>query len=213
MTKVRSNQYVVIRRNTMFIMRLLAACLAAIALGLLIYVASPAPAPADGMALQAAQNETLAPKAAVIGWMKARSEMPEQVLAAIYDEASRSLNTDIILAICAVESNFNPGIKSPKGALGLMGITSRVWLEELKSRGLVSEKRDLFLIPNNIASGTYVLEKYLARSGSLEQALTDYVGGDTTYAGRILQALGEIYLAKMPLRQSNAGTVQTYAAR
>lgn len=206
MTKVQSNQYLLIRCKTIFMMRLLAVCLAVLSVGLLLYMASALPEPAARAARQADQKEAVAaPRAAVIGWMKARSEMPEQVLVAIYDEAARSVNADLILAICAVESDFNPAVKSPKGALGLMGITSRVWLEELKGRGLVSERRDLFLIPNNIAAGTYVLEKYLARSGSLEQALTDYVGGDSNYAGRILQALGEIYLAKMPLR-NEAGT-------
>ena len=200
MTQVPSNQYLVIRCRTMFMMRLLAVCLTVVSIGLLLYMVSASPAPAAPAVRQADQSVAADPKAAVIGWMKSRSEMPEQVLVAIYDEAARSINADLILAICAVESDFNPSIKSPKGALGLMGITAGVWLQELKGRGLVSEKRDLFLIPNNIAAGTYVLEKYLARSRNLEQALNDYVGGDTDYAGRILQAMGEIYLAKMPPR-------------
>lgn len=48
--------------------------------------------------------------------------MPEQVLSDIYDEAVKYAYSDLILAICAVESNFNPVAKSQKGAIDLMGI-------------------------------------------------------------------------------------------
>jgi soluble lytic murein transglycosylase-like protein len=136
-------------------------------------------------------------KPAVVEWMRHKSEMPDQVLSSIYDAAEKNLNTELILAICMVESNFNPGLKSSKGAIGLMGIMPAVWLEELKANGIVTEKRDLFLIPNNIASGIYVLEKYLATAGNLEKALFAYVGGDSEYVRKILQALGEIYHVKM----------------
>jgi len=136
-------------------------------------------------------------KPAVMKWMRHKSEMPDQVLSSIYDAAEKNLNTELILAICMVESNFNPGLKSSRGAIGLMGIVPAVWLEELKANGIVTEKRDLFLIPNNIASGIYVLEKYLARAGNLEKALFAYVGGDSEYVKKVLQALGEIYHVKM----------------
>jgi soluble lytic murein transglycosylase-like protein len=98
-------------------------------------------------------------KPAVMKWMKQKSEMPEQVLSSIYDSALMHINTELILAVCMVESNFNPGVKSSKGAIGLMGIMPGVWLEELKGSGIVRERRDLFLIPNNIAAGVYVLKK------------------------------------------------------
>ncbi len=136
-------------------------------------------------------------KSAVVEWMRHNSEMPDQVLSNIYDAAEKNLNTELILAICMVESNFNPGLKSSKGAIGLMGIMPAVWLEELKANGIVTGKRDLFLIPNNIASGIYVLEKCLARAGNLEKALFAYVGGDSEYVKKVLQALGEIYHVKM----------------
>lgn len=136
-------------------------------------------------------------KTAVVDWMKLNSEMPEQVLSSIYDAAETNINTELILAVCLVESNFNPGVKSGKGAVGLMGIMPSVWLEELKANGIVKEKRDLFLIPNNIASGIYVLGKYLERTNNLEEALFNYVGGDSDYVKKVLQALGEIYHIKM----------------
>jgi soluble lytic murein transglycosylase-like protein len=150
-------------------------------------------------------------KPAVVEWMRHKSEMPDQVLSSIYDAAEKNINTELILAICMVESNFNPGLKSSKGAVGLMGIMPAVWLEELKVRGIVQERRDLFLIRNNIDSGIYVFEKYLARTGNLEKALFDYVGGDSDYVKKVLQALGEIYLIKMAKahgdKQKNPGAV------
>lgn len=135
-------------------------------------------------------------KPVVIRWMKDKSEMPEQVLSTIYDFAVKNNNPDIIIAISAVESRFNPFTKSKKGALGLMGIMPNVWFEELKAQGLVKEKRDLYAIPVNVASGAYIFERYLSRTNNIEKALFEYVGGDPYYAGKVLQALGEIYLAR-----------------
>lgn len=136
-------------------------------------------------------------KQAVMNWMKDNSEMPEQILSRIYETAVDNPHADLILAICMVESNFNPNAKSGKGAMGLMGIVSSVWLEELKKEGIIHSRRDLYLVSNNIASGVYVLKKYLSKSNDLEQALFDYVGGDDSYVGKVLKALGEIYLVKM----------------
>jgi len=135
-------------------------------------------------------------KPAILQWMRDKSEMPEQVLSAIYDAAVASNNPDIIIAISYVESRFNPFAKSKKGAMGLMGIMPHVWIEELKARGLVKEKRDLYAIQSNVASGAHIFEKYLSKTNNIEQSLLEYVGGDPLYAGRVLQALGEIYLAR-----------------
>jgi len=135
-------------------------------------------------------------KPVILRWMRDKSEMPEQVLSTIYDAAVKSNNPDIIIAIGLVESNFNPVAKSKKGALGLMGIMPNVWFEELRAQGLVKEKRDLYAIPSNLASGAYIFERYLSRTHNIEEALFEYVGGDPYYAGKVLQALGEIYLAR-----------------
>jgi hypothetical protein len=138
-----------------------------------------------------------ATKAAVMKWMKENSDMPDQILSQIYDEASNNTNTDLVLAICRVESSFNPNVRSNKDALGLMGVRPSVWANELKDRGIIRGRRDLYLVPNNLMSGAYVIEKYLARSENLEEALYNYVGGDSEYVRRVLKALGEIYLAKI----------------
>jgi soluble lytic murein transglycosylase-like protein len=116
-------------------------------------------------------------KPSVVKWMKNRSAMPEQVLSRIYDEAARHTHPNLILAICAVESSFNPGVESEKGAVGLMGVLPRIWVDELKGQGVIQDKGDLYLIPNNIASGVYVLKKI--QSIKSRRPLFNYVGGDS----------------------------------
>lgn len=137
-------------------------------------------------------------KTAVIKWMRDRSVAPDDILSKIYDEAARHTHPNLILAICAVESNFNPGVQSAKGAMGLMGILPAVWTDELIKQGILRDKKDLYLISNNIASGIYVLRKYMLKSKNLEDALYAYVGGDRGYADKILRTLGEIHLSGMP---------------
>jgi hypothetical protein len=133
-----------------------------------------------------------ATKPVILHWMKERSVMHEQVLSRIYSAAMNNDNADLVLAICLVESNFNPHAKSEKGAMGLMGIMPDVWLQELKTHGIVRERDDLYAISNNINSGIYVLERYLARTSNLREALSRYAGGDPAYAARVLRKLGEI---------------------
>jgi hypothetical protein len=135
-------------------------------------------------------------KPVILRWMRDKSEMPEQVLSTIYDAAAENNNPDIIIAISLVESRFNPVAKSKKGAMGLMGIMPNIWFEELRAQGLVKEKRDLYAVPSNVASGAYIFERYLSRTNNIEKALFEYVGGDPYYAGKVLQALGEIYLVR-----------------
>jgi soluble lytic murein transglycosylase-like protein len=128
--------------------------------------------------------------------VKGRSEMPEQTLSKIYRVAMNSVNADLVLAICLVESNFNPHVESERGAIGLMGIMPDVWLEELKAKGIVREQDDLYAISNNINSGMYVLGRYLAKTNNLRDALSRYAGGDSAYATRVLRTLEEISRAR-----------------
>ena len=139
----------------------------------------------DGTAHNATKKE-------VLRWMKENSAMTEQVLSKVYNAAAHSSHTDLVLAICLVESNFNPHAESDKGAIGLMGIMPTVWLEELKERGFVSGKEDLYTIPGNIDSGMYVFERYLARTNNLEEALRRYSGGDPRYAKKVLRVLSKL---------------------
>jgi soluble lytic murein transglycosylase-like protein len=145
---------------------------------------------------------------AILQWMKENSDMPDQVLAKIYTAASATGNRDLILAICLVESNFNPHVESDKGAVGLMGIMPGVWVEELKERGIITEKEDLYKISSNISAGAYVLATYLAETNDLRQALIKYVGGASWYATRVLQARNKIELAQHSEEQLALAVIQ-----
>jgi soluble lytic murein transglycosylase-like protein len=133
---------------------------------------------------------------AVLHWMAENSAMSEDVLSDIYGTATGNVHADLVLAVCLVESNYNPRAVSNKGAMGLMGIMPGIWLDELQTRGIVRKKEDLYKIENNIAAGTYVLERYLSRTGNLRKALIRYEGGDPWYATRVLKAMKKISLVR-----------------
>ena len=153
-------------------------------------------------------DEKAAARQSVLDWMGENSAMPDQVLAKIYNAAAGTRNSDLILAICLIESNFNPHAESDKGAIGLMGIMPGVWLEELKAQGIIREKEDLYKISGNIAAGAYVLAKYLSETNDLSQALNRYVGGASWYAERVLQAQRKIGLARRSGQQLALASVR-----
>ena len=135
-------------------------------------------------------------KQAILQLMKENSEMPEQVLTTIYNAAARTGNRDLILAICLVESNFNPQVKSHKGAIGLMGIMPGVWLDELQEKGIIRKKEDLYKISDNITAGAHVLATYVSETADLRKALIRYVGGASWYATKVLKVQRKIELAQ-----------------
>src|SRR5574340_325105 len=146
--------------------------------------------------IQSSRAEKSDASQAVLDWMAENSDMPYQVLAKIYNAAAGTRNRDLILAICLIESNFNPLAESSKGAIGLMGIKPDIWLEELKVQGIIKEREDLYKISGNIAAGAYVLATYLSETNDLGQALNRYVGGASWYAQKVLTAQKKIELAR-----------------
>jgi soluble lytic murein transglycosylase-like protein len=77
---------------------------------------------------------------------------------------------NLILAIMAVESDFNPKITSNMGAVGLMQVMPH-WKRVLGIQG------DLYEIGTNIKYGLQVLGFYQQMYGDLETALTAYNRG------------------------------------
>ena len=149
-----------------------------------------------------------ATKKAILDWMGENSNMPAQVLTKIYNAAASTGNRDLILAICLVESNFNPHVESDKGAIGLMGIMPDIWMKELKEQGIIKEKEDLYGISGNIAAGAYVLASYLSETNDLRQALIRYVGGTSLYATKVLQVKKQISLGQYSEQQPAFASVQ-----
>ena len=111
-------------------------------------------------------------------------------------EAMKTKRPLLILALIQVESDFNPGVVSSKGAIGLTQVMPSVWGKDLIARGIIREPRDLFSIGPSIAAGDYVLGAYLkASKGDIAAALEGYLGGrDGYYLKKILLNLGSLYV-------------------
>ena len=79
---------------------------------------------------------------------------------------------DLVLALIAVESNFNPNAVSPTGALGLTQVMPS-WKASL---GIKQDLRD---VDTSIQTGLHILGAYEQTFGGLELALTAYNRGPT----------------------------------
>ena len=98
------------------------------------------------------------------------------------------LDPILLVAVMAIESNFNPNIQSNMGAQGLMQVLTRVHLDKFVPYG----GPDAAFKPEaNIRVGAYILKSYIAQAGSLQGGLRHYVGGavvgDGGYAGKVLR--------------------------
>ncbi len=116
-----------------------------------------------------------------------RPWVPDQVEATalarwVYIYSQRfDLSPDLILAVIAVESQFDHFAISNVGARGLMQVMP-FWKDKLGSRD-----DNLFAIETNIRYGCAILRMYMDRYGSLTRALAAYNGslGNKGYPARI----------------------------
>ncbi len=106
-------------------------------------------------------------------------------------EVSKEVNLDPILlvAVMAIESNFNPNAQSFAGAQGLMQVMTKVHLDKYAPYG---GPKAAFKPEANIRVGAYILKNYIAMSGSMQRGLRYYVGGpavsaDGGYVGKVLR--------------------------
>lgn len=94
----------------------------------------------------------------------------------------------LILAVVAIESNFNPIAESPMGAQGLMQVMSKVHHARFKSHGGIKEALNPVA---NIKVGSLILKDYVVRGGSMEAGLKSYVGAggfasENAYGSRVM---------------------------
>ncbi|HEX2827213.1 MAG TPA: transglycosylase SLT domain-containing protein [Burkholderiales bacterium] len=94
----------------------------------------------------------------------------------------------LIIAVMAVESRFNPIAESVAGAKGLMQVIPKYHVDKFREFG--GEKYAVFDPETNILVGTRILKDYLAQTGSLNSALTLYVGAsdaaDVPYIEKVM---------------------------
>jgi hypothetical protein len=128
---------------------------------------------------------------------------PEPISALVaeaFDIAPRNrLDPTLILAVMAIESSFNPFAQSSMGAQGLMQVRTKIHTEKYDDYGGDLAAFDPI---SNLRVGVEVLRESIARNGSLEAGLRQYVGAansgeDGGYIAKVLaeqQRLQEVAL-------------------
>jgi soluble lytic murein transglycosylase-like protein len=109
----------------------------------------------------------------------------------------RELDPQLVLAVIAIESRYNPFAESHVGAQGLMQVMTRVHKEKFVD---FADGVDAALNPlANIQVGTQILYDCIKRRGSIRGGLACYVGatgpGDGGYGNKVLAEMRRIALA------------------
>lgn len=110
-----------------------------------------------------------------LAWMRKHSEMDNDTLLRVYNIIKDHPLKNRLIAMGAIESNFNPTAKSPSNARGIWQIIPKWWFDELKEAGIVNEVRDFWNIERNGKSVIYIMNKYTEQYGQ-DKALIKYFG-------------------------------------
>ncbi|CAM5218351.1 Transglycosylase SLT domain-containing protein OS=Castellaniella defragrans OX=75697 GN=HNR28_000744 PE=3 SV=1 [Castellaniella defragrans] len=106
------------------------------------------------------------------------------------------VDPQLLLAVMAIESRYNPFVESAVGAQGLMQIMGSVHLDKFKREG---GRAAVFSPVANIRVGAQILSDCIRRRGSVQGGLACYVGatgvGDGGYGSRVLAERRRIALA------------------
>ena len=104
----------------------------------------------------------------------------------------------MVIAIIARESSFDPETLGSLGEVGLMQIYPKYHIKDLKSSGIITQKKDLWKIETNISAGIHVLMGYARTARTAEHALAIYNAGASrweagrSYARTVLQLTKQI---------------------
>ena len=141
------------------------------------------------------------PQAAVARWLSRKYKVAQEPISAIVTEAWESgrrnnLEPNLILAVMAVESSFNPFAQSEVGAQGLMQVMTRVHRDKYDRFG---GRFAAFDPVANLRVGTKVLKDCIDKAGSVEGGLRFYVGvsntegaDDNGYPARVLAEMARL---------------------
>lgn len=132
-------------------------------------------------------------QAAVAFWLSKKYKVAPEPLSVLvaeaYDIGTRTkLDPTLILAIMAIESNFNPFAQSAVGAQGLMQVMTKVHTDKYENFG---GNHAAFDPLSNLRVGVAILKDYIRITGSVEGALKYYVGAanlnsDGGYASKVM---------------------------
>jgi Transglycosylase SLT domain len=162
-----------------------------------VATADQVPVQADAVDRATATNPTELPKqqAAVAFWLAKKYRVAPEPLGALVVEAydlgnKTKIDPTLILAIMAVESSFNPFAQSPVGAQGLMQVMTKIHTDKYEGFG---GNLAAFDPVTNLRVGVKVLQECIARAGSIEGGLRQYVGAtsDATEGGYTAKVLAE----------------------
>ena len=103
---------------------------------------------------------------------------------------SQEYNIDpfLIAGVIATESTFKPSVKNYNGTChGSMQVSKRYWDEPLRKVGIIEQPSDYYDIKRGVRAGVYVLNHYLSRSKSVQEALHKYSGGAKNYYAKVMR--------------------------
>ncbi len=157
-------------------------------------------------------------------WISRRYNVAPEPISRLVQEAwaagqKANLDPNLVLAVMAVESGFNPFAQSHVGAQGLMQVMTRVHQDKYQIFG---GQHAAFDPVTNLRVGVQVLKDCIRKAGGLESGLKYYVGAanladDGGYAAKVMAefanlrqvSAGRKVAVNVPLPQ--AGVVQTAA--
>ncbi len=153
----------------------------------------PSQRDAAGRATAADIKDLTRQQANVAQWLSRRYKVAPEPVSRLVKEAwyaGGRMNVDptLILAVMAIESNFNPFAQSPVGAQGLMQVMTTIHNDKYQPFG---GRHAAFDPVTNLRVGIQVLKECITRGGSVEAGLRNYVGAanlplDGGYANKVL---------------------------
>ena len=114
-----------------------------------------------------------------------RSEYVEIILRLGQDY---SIDPFLIAGVIATESTFKPSVKNYNGTChGSMQVSKRYWDAPLREVGIIRQHADYYNITQGVRAGVYVLNHYLSRSKTVQEALRKYSGGAKNYYAKVMR--------------------------
>jgi Transglycosylase SLT domain len=140
---------------------------------------------ANDRALAADPKDLPKQQAALAYWLSRKYRIAPEPLSALVAaafDAGKQMQVEpaLILAVMAIESGFNPFAQSPVGAQGLMQVMTKVHTDKYENFGGQLAAFDPL---SNLHVGVKILKECVARAGSVEGGLKQYVGATTDEDG------------------------------